>query len=75
MSYPSSRVYLCVNANRSAALPLPSHTTTGTGGESVTYSNTERIVLAPPSNTTHITGTPRPFTPLAETEKGNNVTF
>ena len=27
-------VYLWVNASRSAALPLPSHTTTGTGGVS-----------------------------------------
>ena len=57
-----------MNANKSAALPLPSHTTTGTGGVSVTYSNTDLIVLTPPSNTTHITGTPLPLTPLAITE-------
>lgn len=36
--------YLCVKANRSAALPEPSHITTGTGGVSVTYSNTALIV-------------------------------
>ena len=36
---------------RSAALPVPSQTTTGTGGVSVTYSRTARIVLVPPSIT------------------------
>ena len=43
--------YLCANAMRSAALPVPSQTTTGTGGVSVTYSRTARIVLVPPSIT------------------------
>ena len=36
---------------RSAALPVPSQTTTGTGGVSVTYSSTARMVLVPPSMT------------------------
>ena len=68
-THPSSRQYLCVKASRSAARPLPSQTTTGTGGVSVTYSSTDLIVLAPPSSTTHMTGTPRPFTPLAVRQK------
>lgn len=41
---------------RSAARPDPSQTTTGTGGTSVTYSNTERIVFVPPSITNATTG-------------------
>ncbi len=48
--------YLCANASRSAALPVPSQTTTGTGGVSVTYSNTARIVFVPPSITRHTKG-------------------
>lgn len=48
--------YLCINARRSAARPEPSHTTTGTGGVSVTYSNTDLIVLVPPSITKQTTG-------------------
>lgn len=36
---------------RSATRPEPSQTTTGTGGSSVTYSKTERIVFVPPSIT------------------------
>ena len=60
-SYPSSLVYLCTNASKSAARPLPSHTTTGTGGSPVRQSNTVRIVLDPPSNTTQTIGTPHPF--------------
>lgn len=48
--------YLCIKAMRSAALPDPSHTTTGTGGLSVTYSRTARIVLVPPSITRQTTG-------------------
>ena len=47
---------LYANAIKSAARPDPSHTTTGTGGESVTYSSTERIVCIPPSITTHTKG-------------------
>lgn len=41
---------------RSAARPDPSQTTTGTGGSSVTYSKTARMVLVPPSITKHTTG-------------------
>ena len=48
--------HLCTNAIKSAARPEPSHTTTGTGGVSVTYSNTARIVFVPPSITKHTTG-------------------
>lgn len=48
--------YLCINAMRSAARPEPSQTTTGTGGLSVTYSKTERIVFVPPSMTNATTG-------------------
>lgn len=48
--------YLCVNAIRSAALPEPSQTTTGTGGLSVTYSRTALIVFVPPSITRQTTG-------------------
>lgn len=40
-----------MKAIRSAARPEPSQTTTGTGGSSVTYSKTERIVFVPPSIT------------------------
>lgn len=45
-----------MKAIRSAALPEPSHTTTGTGGVSVTYSNTAFIVWVPPSITKQTTG-------------------
>jgi len=48
--------YLCIKAIRSAARPEPSQTTTGTGGSSVTYSKTARIVLVPPSITNATTG-------------------
>lgn len=45
-----------MNAMISAALPEPSQTTTGTGGSSVTYSKTDRIVFVPPSITKATTG-------------------
>lgn len=48
--------YLCINAIKSAARPDPSHTTTGTGGVSVTYSSTALMVFVPPSITKHTTG-------------------
>lgn len=48
--------YLCIKAMRSAARPDPSQTTTGTGGTSVTYSKTDRIVFVPPSITNATTG-------------------
>lgn len=47
---------LCIKAMRSAARPEPSQTTTGTGGSSVTYSNTALIVLVPPSITKQTRG-------------------
>lgn len=40
----------------SAARPVPSQTTTGTGGSSVTYSRTDLTVLVPPSITNATTG-------------------
>lgn len=45
-----------MKAIRSAARPDPSKTTTGTGGSSVTYSSTERIVCVPPSIINATTG-------------------
>lgn len=48
--------YLHIKAMRSAALPEPSQTTTGTGGSSVTYSSTALIVFAPPSITKQTIG-------------------
>lgn len=45
-----------MKAMRSAARPEPSQTTTGTGGSSVTYSNTARMVFVPPSITRHTSG-------------------
>lgn len=54
-NFPKS-TYLWTKAMRSAARPEPSQTTTGTGGTSVTYSKTARIVLIPPSITKHTTG-------------------
>ena len=41
---------------RSAARPVPSQTTTGTGGVAVTYSNIARIVFVPPSITRQTNG-------------------
>lgn len=51
-----ARYYLCIKAIRSAARPEPSQITTGTGGSSVTYSKTARIVFVPPSITKATTG-------------------
>lgn len=48
--------HLHINEMRSAALPEPSQTTTGTGGSSVTYSKTALIVLVPPSMTRQTIG-------------------
>ena len=58
MDHLSTAVCLCTNASRSAALPVPSNTTTGTGGTLVTYSRTRHGTPGPPSTTTHTTGTP-----------------
>ncbi len=48
--------YLYVNAIKSAALPLPSQTTTGTGGLSWTFTRTLCMVLVPPSITKQTNG-------------------
>lgn len=48
--------HLHIKAMRSAALPEPSQTTTGTGGSSVTYSSTALMVLVPPSITRQTMG-------------------
>lgn len=60
-SYPPSSEYLCPKAKMSEALPLPSHTTTGTGGVSLRYSSTIEITLGPPSTIKATTGTPWPI--------------
>lgn len=57
-THPSSAKCLWVKARRSAALPVPSHTTTGS--LSFTVSHTERMTLGPPSTTSPTTGTPCP---------------
>lgn len=44
----------------SEARPLPSQTTTGTGGSSLRYSSTIETTLGPPSTTRPTTGTPWP---------------
>ena len=41
---------------RSAARPVPSQTTSGTGGVAVTYSNIARILCVPPSITRQTNG-------------------
>lgn len=56
----------------SAALPVPSHTITGTGGESVTYSRTCLMVWGPPSITTHTTGVANP--PPVKKVRWNHLT-
>lgn len=60
-AYPPSSEYLCPKAKMSEALPLPSHTTTGTGGVSLRYSSTMEITLGPPSTIRATTGTPWPI--------------
>ena len=52
--------HLWQKAKRSAALPVPSHTTTGTGGDAVTYSRTALIVFVPPSITKQTNGVENP---------------
>jgi len=61
LTYPPSSEYLCPKARMSEARPLPSHTTTGTGGVSLRYSSTIEITLGPPSNIKATTGTPCPI--------------
>lgn len=56
-----SAVCLCMKAMRSAALPVPSHTTTGTAGFSFRYSHTVRISFGPPSTSSPTKGTPCPI--------------
>ncbi len=67
LTYPPSSEYLCPKARMSEARPLPSHTTTGTGGVSLRYSSTIEITLGPPSTIRATTGTPCPI-PAEETE-------
>ena len=59
-SYPPSSEYLCAKDRTSEARPLPSQTTTGTGGSSRRYSRTMEITFGPPSTTRPTTGTPCP---------------
>lgn len=61
LTYPPSSEYLCPKARMSEARPLPSHTTTGTGGVSLRYSSTIEITLGPPSTIKATTGTPCPI--------------
>lgn len=56
LSYIKMYTNLWTKAIKSAARPDPSHTTTGTGGVSVTYSKTALIVFVPPSITKQTTG-------------------
>lgn len=57
----------------SEARPLPSHTTTGTGGVSLRYSRTIEITLGPPSTIRATTGTPCPIPVDTEGKKDRNV--
>lgn len=59
-SYPPSSEYLCAKDRMSEARPLPSQTTTGTGGSSRRYSRTMETTFGPPSTTRPTTGTPCP---------------
>lgn len=54
----------------SDARPLPSQTTTGTGGVSRRYSKTIEITLGPPSTMRATTGTPWPIPALKKEKKG-----
>lgn len=60
LTHPSSSLYLCAKEIMSEALPLPSHTTTGTGGSSLRLSRTMEITLGPPSKIRQTRGTPWP---------------
>ena len=53
----------------SDARPLPSQTTTGTGGVSRRYSKTIEITLGPPSTISATTGTPWPIPELKKEKK------
>ena len=53
----------------SDARPLPSQTTTGTGGVSRRYSKTIEITLGPPSTMSATTGTPWPIPALKKEKK------
>lgn len=59
-SHPSSSQYLWAKEMMSDARPLPSQTTTGTGGSSFKLSRTMAITLGPPSRIKHTNGTPWP---------------
>lgn len=70
-THPSSAKCLWVKARRSAALPVPSHTTTGS--LSFTVSHTERMTLGPPSTTSPTTGTPC-LEPISDDKQYQTVT-
>lgn len=70
-THPSSARCLWVKARRSAALPVPSHTTTGS--LSLTVSHTARMALGPPSTTSPTTGTPC-LEPVSENKQYQSVT-
>lgn len=53
----------------SDARPLPSQTTTGTGGVSRRYSKTIEITLGPPSTIRATTGTPCPIPAIKKEKK------
>lgn len=76
-THPPSSEYLCPNARMSDARPLPSQTTTGTGGVSRRYSRTIEITLGPPSTMRATTGTPCPIpvVKLTETKQKQSQQF
>lgn len=57
-AHPPSSENLCAKDIMSEARPLPSHTTTGTGGSSLRLSRAMEITLGPPSTIMHTRGTP-----------------
>lgn len=73
-SYLLMAVCLCTKVMRSAALPDPSSTNTGTGGTLLTYSSTVDTIVGPPSTTTQTTGTPW-FSPTKMGAKSNPWAF
>lgn len=58
--HPPSSQYLWAKDMMSDALPLPSQTTTGTGGSSFRLSRVMEMTLGPPSTIRHTNGTPWP---------------
>lgn len=72
-AHPSSSQYLWANERMSEARPLPSQTTTGTGGSSFKLSSVIEITFGPPSTIRQTTGTPwpRPETTIHKSSKAN----